>query len=118
MQQMTIFDAFHQFDEAQASWQDVMGAFDFCLVKAIIPKDVLSPLENPHKLYSNEWGKINDVWGEYAFAVHRAVNSWGDACSLLKRHREEGTPCIMKLTRSKNGRDFRPEKVVEYLPVS
>ena len=118
MDQLTIFDVIDGFDESQAYWKDVLGAFEICLVKAFIPKDALSSLETWKKYDKNEQKRMFDVWHDHAYAIYSAGYSWDSARDLLKKHREEGTPGIMGLYRYKNGKGFRPARVAEYLPMT
>jgi hypothetical protein len=127
MDQLTIFDVINQFDESRVRWENVMNEFEIGYVKAYIPKDALSPLEQNysnglsgaererfHKLWSNY---TSGIWG-YILSTEKIPHStsWHKACDRLQEYRDAGKPCPMEVVRWFNKHnDFYPENVIEYL---
>jgi hypothetical protein len=128
MDQLTIFDVINQFDEILANWINVFNEFDKCYVKAFIPKDALSPLEQGYSGTINpEKERRHKLWGDYTTAIWSYLmdvekipqgKAWDEAAEKLKEYRDTEKPCPMEVVRwhSRNT-DFRPEHVVEYLKI-
>lgn len=120
MQQLSMDDLLQQFDEDLANWKDILGQFEICTVRAYIPIDALSSLEQWQMRWEDPERKRRvKLWGDYCTAIWHHVgfaeNAWQIACKKLENYRDERKPVEMQLTRRKNGIDFIPDRVVEYL---
>lgn len=118
MEQLTIFDVMYDFDESRAIIQQ-MAEFKYCNVLAMIPEDVLSPvefgLENRNFWYGSVEEKVNrKKWNNYTTAIwnNEFGRDWGTACNLLDEYRVKKEPIKMRVYLHF---DFRPNHVVEYL---
>jgi hypothetical protein len=120
MEQLSMDDLLYQFDEDLAKWEDISGHFEICTVRAYIPKDALSPLEQWQMRWEDPERKRREkLWLDHCVAIWHQVgfaeNAWQIACRKLESYRDEGKPVEMQLTRRKHGIDFIPDRVAEYL---
>lgn len=123
MEQLSMDDLLYQFDEDIAKWEDVLGCFERCTVKAYIPKEAVSSLEqgSMHRIH-NQYQY--ELWREYAGAIFSYLGPgdvWGKACDMLREFRDAEKPCPMEIRRSIKHPEwdyFKPSRVTEYLDSS
>lgn len=126
MQQISMF----LFDPQIAYWKKApwSDSDQTCEVLALIPHDVLGPLERKNqRLNSVEWQEQQKVWSSYVRAISTAIpmlerskddiNGWNRACHLLVMHRDKRQPIKMKFWKSEINSNLNTE-VVDYLIAS
>ncbi|OES45251.1 hypothetical protein [Domibacillus iocasae] len=139
MEQLTIFDVTEQpldekqvFDETKANVKEKkwMGndVEKYCIISAIIPEDVLSPIElgvqgEGLKYGSPEYERRTARWSDYVLAIWNYEKwdngrgfhgcSWETACKMLQEARDNKQPITMRVSLN-SGYPFYPDQVVDY----
>lgn len=124
MKQISIFS----FDPQTAAWKEAPwsdGSDHSCDVLALIPQDVLSPVERKiQRINSIEWREQQEVWSSFVYAISNAipvqerpnndVNGWNVACELLKASRDKKQPIKMRIWERETNR-FLNTEIIDYL---
>ncbi|MCP3026632.1 hypothetical protein [Halobacillus sp. A5] len=107
-EQLSIFDVMSLEDTEAKQESDQNG---YLVVKAIIPEDVISPLECKTGPNSKAFKKIKERWSNYVRAIQDYEGcSWFKARDQLIEHREDQVTITLSIHPNN---EFRPEGVGE-----